>query len=58
MNVPPHQLGHTLDFVLSYGFSLYDLEVFDNGFSDYKSVMFSVPWVSSTSKDTKYVRQS
>lgn len=58
MNVPTHQLGHTLDLVLSYGLSLCDLEVVENGFSDHKSVMFSVPWVPNDSKATKYVRKS
>ncbi len=58
VNVPTHQLGHTLDLVLTYGFTLYDLEVLDNGFSDHKSVMFSVPWVSNTPKVTKLTLQS
>ncbi len=58
VNVPTHQLGHILDLVLTYGFTLYDLEVFDNGFSDHKSVMFSVPWVSNTPKVTKLSHKS
>lgn len=40
VNVPTHQLGHTLYLVLSFGFSLYDLEVFENKFSDHKSIIF------------------
>lgn len=51
-------MGHSLDLVLANGFSLYDLEVFDNGFSDHKSVLFSVPWVSNTHKVTQLTRHS
>ncbi len=43
VNVPTHQLGHTLDLVLTYGFTLYDLEVFDNGFSDHNQSCFLFP---------------
>ncbi len=58
MHLTTHQLGHTLDIVMTYGFTLYDLVEFDNGFSDHKSVMFSVPWVFNTPKVTKFTRQS
>ncbi len=47
MNVPIHQLGHTIDLV-----------VFDNVFFYHKSVMFSVPWVFNSPKVTKITSQS
>lgn len=37
---PTHEHGHILDHVLSYGFSVCDMEIIDTGFSDHKSVSF------------------
>ncbi len=58
VNVPTHQGGYTLDLVLSYGISLYDLEIVDNGFSDHKCVMFSIPISSNFLQLKKQVRKS
>ncbi len=42
VNAPTHKGGHILDLVLLHGLSITDLEVCENGFSDHKTVMFTV----------------
>ncbi len=37
-----HEHGHTLDLVLSHGFTVCDIEISDTGFSDHKSVVFEI----------------
>ncbi len=58
VNVPTHQQGHTLDLVLTYGFSLCDLEVCENGFSDHKTVLFTFPSLFNVSKPSSSTRRS
>jgi len=38
-----HKGGHTLDLVLQHGVSIIDLDICENGFSDHKTIMFTVP---------------
>ncbi len=57
-NVPTHQHGHTLDLVLTYVFSLCDLEVCENGFSDHKTVLFTFPSLFNGSKPISSARRS
>lgn len=40
---PTHSHGHTLDLVLSRGFSVLDIELGDYSFSDHKPILFTVP---------------
>lgn len=40
VSVPTHKLGHTLDIVLSSGFSIKDIDVRDSGLSDHWPVVF------------------
>ncbi len=42
VNAPTHKGGHILDLVLLHGLTITDLEVCENGFSDHKTVMFTV----------------
>jgi len=58
VNVPTHHGGHILDLVLSYGISLFDLEIVDNGFSDHKCVLFSIPSPSNPLQPNRLVRKS
>ncbi len=58
VNVPTHQQGHTLHLVLTYGFSLCDLEVCENGFSDHKTVFFTFPSLFNVSKPSSSTRRS
>lgn len=41
VNIPTHQHGHTLNLILTHGFSFCDLDVCENGFSDHKTVVFT-----------------
>ncbi len=42
VNAPTHKGGHILDLVLLHGLSVTDIEVCENGFSDHKTVIFTV----------------
>lgn len=58
VNVPTHQHGHTLDLVLYHGFSLCNVEVCENVFSDHKSIMFSAPSAFYASKSITNAHRS
>ncbi len=45
---PSHNLGHTLDLVLSYGFPITNLRVIDAAFSDHLPIVFESVCVSIT----------
>ena len=42
INQPTHILGHTLDLILSYGFSVDNVFIEDASFSDHKPIVFNV----------------
>ena len=42
INQPTHILGHTLDLILSYGFSVGNVFIEDAFFSDHKPIVFNV----------------
>lgn len=50
---PTHSHGHTLDLVLSLGFSVLDIELGDYSFSDHKPILFTVPLSSPVVKSCK-----
>ncbi len=50
---PTHSHGHTLDLVLSRGFSVLDIELGDYSFSDHKPILFTVPLSSPVVKSCK-----
>lgn len=52
-----HQHGHSLDLVLLHSFSLCDLKVCENWFSDHETVMFTVPCESNASNPIAYARR-
>ncbi len=55
---PTHNLGHTLDLVLSYGYPITNLRVIDAAFSDHLPIVFESVCVSTTpcSQSVSYSR--
>ncbi len=53
---PTHTHGHTLDLVLSYGFSITDAQVFDTLLSDHWPVLFMLPFSQLSSSITPTVQ--
>lgn len=44
--------------MLFHGFSISNLEVFENGFSDHKSILFSIPFIFDAPKSINHARRS
>ncbi len=53
---PTHTHGHTLDLVLSHGFSITDAQVFDTLLSDHMPVLFTLPFSQLSSSITPTVQ--
>ncbi len=53
---PTHTHGHTLDLVLSHGFSITDVQVFDTLLSDHMPVLFTLPFSQLSSSITPTVQ--
>ena len=47
---PSHDKRHTLDLVLAHGFYVDEVNLVDIAFSDYKAVIFQVPFLSPDPK--------
>ena len=54
---PTHELGHTLDLVLSYGLPVCNLEICDPFFSDHMPILFDIALCSSTTKHVATARR-
>ncbi len=53
---PTHTHGHTLDLVLSHGFSITDVQVFDTLLLDHMPVLFTLPFSQLSSSITPTVQ--
>jgi len=51
-----HTYGHTLDLILTHGFSISDIEISSASFSDHLSVLFTVPLTGRTLKNPSLAR--
>lgn len=55
---PTHVHGHTLDLILSHGFFITNVQVFDTLLSDHMPVLFTMPLPQSSSSTTYTVQWS
>ncbi len=53
---PTHTYRHTLDLVLSHGFSITDAQVFDTLLSDHMPVLFTLPFSQLSSSITPTIQ--
>lgn len=51
-----HNLGHTLDLVLTHGFSITRIDLSNAVLSDHKPIVFTLPLTSYTSRNSTSVR--